>query len=123
MPVAIVASLLLSLVATGIGIAALGNGSPEPVTSIVLPSSGNTISGIQPLDAAVGPNVVAVDFVATGGKLHDTKIETGVASLVGWLSLWDTRTQANGTYDLVSIGYNAQGLSSPSSSIVVTIKN
>jgi hypothetical protein len=123
MPVAIVVSLLLTLVATGIGIAALGNGSPEPVTSIVLPSSGNTISGIQPLDAAVGPNVVAVDFVATGGKLHDTKIETGVASLVGWLSLWDTRTQANGTYDLVSIGYNAQGLSSPSSSIVVTIKN
>jgi hypothetical protein len=39
------------------------------------------------------------------------------------VSRWDTRSEANGTYNLVSIGYNAQGLSSPSSSIVITIKN
>jgi hypothetical protein len=129
MPVAIVVSLLLGLVATGLGIAALqktptSTGGPEPVTSIVTPSAGNTISGIQALDArAIGPNVVAVDFVATGGRLHDTKIGTGAASLLGWVSGWNTRTEANGTYNLVSIGYNAQGLSSPSSSIVVTIKN
>jgi hypothetical protein len=66
---------------------------------------------------------VAVDFVATGGRLHDTKIGTGTPSLVGWVSRWDTRTEANGTYNLVSVGYDAQGLSSSSSSIVVTIKN
>jgi hypothetical protein len=129
MLVAIVVSLLLGLVATGLGIAALRKtptsaGGPEPVMSLVVPSGGTTVAGISALDAkAIGPNVVAVDFVATGGRLHSTRIGTGTASLVGWVSRWDTRSEANGTYNLVSIGYNAQGLSSPSSSIVITIKN
>jgi hypothetical protein len=129
MLVGVVVSLLLGLVATGLGIAALrktptSTGGPEPVTSLIIPSGGSTVSGVSALDArAIGPNVVAVDFVATGGRLHDTKIGSATASPIGWVSRWDTRTEANGTYNLVSIGYNAQGLSSPSSSIVVSIKN
>ncbi len=126
---AVVASVLLGLVATGLAIAAL-NKNPSstetagPATSLVAPSSGNTISGTQVLDAkAIGSNVVAVDFLATGGRLHDAKIGTGTASLVGWVSSWNTRTEANGTYSLVSVGYDAQGHSDRSPSVVVTVTN
>ena len=127
--VAIIVSLVLALVAIGLGIAALRK-TPKvsagggPVTTLIAPSTGKVVSGIQGLDAkAISTGVVAVDFVATGGALHDAKVGSGRSSYVGWAAKWDTRTVANGTYSLMSVSYNAQGESSQSSNVVVTVRN
>jgi hypothetical protein len=126
---AIVISLVLALVAIGLGIAALHKTSPSssvggPLTTLVLPATGATVSGRPGLDAKpIGAGVVAVDFLATGGTMHDAKIAGGSATPIGWLGTWDSRTMANGTYSLVSVSYDAQGRSGRSSSVVVTVKN
>jgi hypothetical protein len=128
MKLAIVASLLLGLAAAGLGVASLNNTSdsagPVPVTTIVAPVTGTTLSGVVLLDARpIGTNVVAVDFLATGATLNDAKIGTGMGTLVGFTVPWDTRTEVNGTYSLVSVSYDAQGQSSRSSTVVVTVRN
>jgi hypothetical protein len=130
--VAVIASLLLGLAATGLGIETLHkidninniNKGTEPAVTVVTPISGATISGIVGLSAkSIGPNVTAVDFVATGGPYQDVKIATGALSLVGWISDWQTKTVPNGTYRISSIGYNVSGQSSGSASITVKVKN
>jgi hypothetical protein len=132
MTIAVVASLLLGLAAVGLGIEALHkvdniNASiiaTGPAVTIVLPSSGTTVSGTAGLDArSVGPKVTAVDFLATGGTYHDTKIATASRIAVGWVSVWQTRSVPNGTYEITSVGYNASGQSSASSSVTVKVQN
>jgi hypothetical protein len=128
--IAVVASLLLGLAALGLGIEALrkannGNGNEsEPATSIAAPTGGTTVSGIVDLDTrAIGPNVTAVDFLASGGSYHDAKIETGTNSTVGWAAEWQSTTVPNGTYDITAVSYNAAGRSSRSASVTVKVKN
>jgi hypothetical protein len=128
--VAVIANLVVALGAIGLGVAALRQqpgtttGGGGPVTSMVVPSTGATLSGVQGLAAKpIGPGVVAVDFVATGGAVHGAKIASGASSYVGWLATWDTRRVANGSYSLVSVSYDAQGRSSTSPSVVVTVRN
>jgi hypothetical protein len=126
--IAVVASLLLGLAATGLGIDALrkiGNGNAsDPATSIALPTSGATLSGLAGLSALpIGPNVTAVDFLATGGSYHDTKIAAGGFTRFGWASAWRTTNVPNGTYEITSVGYNAAGQSTSSASVSVKVKN
>jgi hypothetical protein len=132
MTIAVVASLLLGLAGVGLGIEALHkvdkiNASiiaSAPVVSIGTPLSGTTLSGTVGLDArTIGPKVTAVDFLATGGTYHDTKIATGSLIAVGWVSVWQTSSVPNGTYEITSVGYNAAGQSSASSSVTVKVKN
>jgi Bacterial Ig domain len=126
--IAVVATLLLGLAALGLGIDALHKidkiNSTVPATSIVAPSGGATISGVVALDAtSIGPKVTAVEFLATGGSYHDAKIATGSASPVGWVSQWNTTSVRNGTYEITSIGYDAAGQSSRSTSVTVKVVN
>ena len=122
-----IAGLLLGLVGTVLGIHSLGRtaSGPEPATSLVAPTNGAALSGTTGLDArAITPTTVtAVDFLATGGTLHDTKIATGATTLIGWVAKWDTTTVANGSYTVVSVGYNSTGHSSRSSGVAITVKN
>jgi YD repeat-containing protein len=126
--IAVVATLLLGLAALGLGIDALHKidkiNSTVPATSIVAPSGGATISGVVGLDAtSIGPKVTAVEFLATGGSYHDAKIATGGGSPVGWVSQWKTTSVRNGTYEITSVGYDAAGQSSRSTSVTVKVLN
>lgn len=95
-----------------------------PATRILVPSSGTTLSGVQALDAsAVTSQVTGVNFLATGGTLHDTNIGIGHRTSYGWTTKWNTATVANGTYTLVSVGYLGNGLSARSFNIMVAVKN
>jgi hypothetical protein len=129
MTVAVVASLLLGLAATGLGIAALRKSDnrasgPEPATSILVPTGGATVSGAAPIAAAPrGPKVTAVDFLVTGGSMHDTKIGSGTLTEAGWDMIWQTTNVPNGTYQITSVGYNAEGRSSRSASVTVKVVN
>jgi hypothetical protein len=132
MTIAVVASLLLGLAAVGLGIDALHkvdkiNASiiaTAPAVTIGSPISGTTLSGSVGLDArTIGAKVTAVDFLATGGTYHDTKIGSGSQIAVGWVSVWQTRSVPNGTYEITSVGYNAMGQSSASSSVTVKVQN
>jgi hypothetical protein len=129
MTVAVVASLLLGLAAIGLGIAALRNSDnrtigSEPATSILVPTGGTTVSGAAPIAAASrGPKVTAVDFLVTGGSNHDTMIGTGTLTEAGWDMIWQTTNVPNGTYQITSVGYNAQGVSTRSASVTVKVVN
>jgi hypothetical protein len=129
MTVAVVASLLLALAATGLGIEALrksGNHTIESgsATSILVPTGGATVSGAAPIAAAPrGPKVTAVDFLVTGGSFHDTKIGTGTLTEAGWDMIWQTTNVPNGTYQITSVGYNADGASTRSASVTVKVVN
>ena len=122
-----VAGLLLGLLGTVLGIHSLSrtDRGPEPATSLVVPTNGAALSGVTGLDArAINPTTVAaVEFLATGGTLHDTKIATGATTLIGWVAKWDTTTVANGNYTVVSVGYSSAGHSSRSSGAAITVKN
>jgi hypothetical protein len=129
MTVAVVASLLLALAATGLGIEALrksGNRTIESgsATSILVPTGGATVSGAAPIAAAPrGPKVTAVDFLVTGGNYHDTMIGTGTLTEAGWDMIWQTTNVPNGTYQITSVGYNADGVSTRSASVMVKVVN
>jgi hypothetical protein len=129
--VAVIAILLLGLASTVLGILTLRKipdnttqGGTAAVTTIITPTSGATLSGLVTIDVRpIGQNVVGVDILATGGGLHDTNIGTATLSLVGWQLNWSTNSVANGTYTLVSVGYNSTGQTDRSFSITVTVKN
>jgi hypothetical protein len=126
--IGVIASLLLGLVAAGLGFEALhkidNSTATVPATTVIAPPSGDTVSGLVALVAhAIGPKVTAVDFLATGGTYHDAKIGTGALSPFGWASPWRTTSMPNGTYEISSVGYNAAGQSSSSASITVKVKN
>src|ERR1700733_9888164 len=96
MTVAVFVSLLIGLAAAGIGLLDLHkinkiNGHiaavdfSTPATSITSPTTGQTISGPVLLDArALGNDVNAVQFVATGGSSHGVLIANGAAFIAGW---------------------------------------
>ncbi len=96
-----------------------------PVTNMLIPANGATVSGSTVLDAwARGYfSVRKVEFYLTGGSQHDTLIGTGTSSLFGWSVRWNTTTVANGTYTLKSVAYDVAGRSGQSNVITITVKN
>ena len=99
--------------------------NPPPTTSVLVPSSGATLSGGQWLDASASGNVAVqkVEFHLTGGTLNDALVATGTPTYYGWLAGWNTATVANGTYTLQSVAYDASGNVGRSSPITVTVSN
>lgn len=124
--IGVIAGLLLGLAGTILGVKAQGKGtsSPEPATTLVAPQSGATLSGtVQLLAAPINPNVRTVEFLLNGGTFHNVKVGVASLSLVGWGTKWDSTTAANGTYTLVSVGYDSTGQSSTSSPVSITVRN
>ena len=128
----VVVALVLAVVAIGLGADALHKSKATtpagqdggPVTTILVPRTGQVVSGTVDLSAVgVSSTVSAVDFVATGGPLDNTKIATGVNSIAGWISEWNSTTVTNGTYRIVSIGYSHKGRALRSPDIVVKVVN
>jgi phospholipase C len=99
--------------------------NPPPVTQIVLPSSGATLSGVNWLDATASDNVgvARVEFHLTGGSLSNKLLGTATPTIYGWLAGWNSATVPNGTYSLQSIAFDEAGNSGSSTLVPVTIAN
>jgi hypothetical protein len=106
------------------GVAITVDNSP-PTTSVLVPSSGATLSGSQWLDASASGNVAVnkVEFHLTGGSLNDVVVATGTPTYYGWLGGWNTATVANGTYSLQSVAYDGSGNVGRSTPITITVSN
>jgi Bacterial Ig domain len=135
MTIAVIVSLLIGLAAAGLGfwdrhkintingqIASID--SSVPATSIIAPTTGQTLSGTVSLDALpYGNHFQAVQFVATGGSSRNVLIANGIATYAGWGAQWKSTNLPNGTYQISSIGYNTSGRSSRSPAVTVFINN
>ena len=99
--------------------------NPSPTTSVLIPSSGASLSGSQTLDASASGNVAIkkVEFHLTGGTLSDVLVATGTPTYYGWLAGWNTTSVPNGTYTLQSVAYDASGNVGRSAGITITIAN
>ena len=99
--------------------------NPLPTTSMLLPSSGASLSGTQWLDASASGKepVTKVQFFLTGGTLNNALVGTGASTYYGWLAGWNTAAVPNGTYALNSVASYANGDSGTSAPITVTVAN
>jgi hypothetical protein len=99
-----------SATSTGISIT-VSNGSPS--VSIVLPSSGATLTGSQWLDAFASPGVTSVQFDAVAsypgicpdplpGAKWICPIGDAVPTQYGWLIEWDTTQVPDAYYNLMA---------------------
>jgi YVTN family beta-propeller protein len=95
-----------------------------PITAVVLPAAGATLSGTaQVLDATSSSGVTKVVYELSGNGLTDQVVATGTATLYGWLTQWNTTSVPNGTYSLQSVA-TAPGLpNGTSGAVAVTVNN
>ena len=100
----------------------VANAQP-PSTSVLVPSSGATLSGSTYLDASE-PNATSVEFLLFGGTYGYTAPVacTATRTYYGWLCSWNTTNVPDGTYSLVSeaSGVGGNAFSSP---ISITVEN
>lgn len=96
-----------------------------PTTSVVLPSNDANIAGTIWLDArASSPvGVASVSFELTGNGTANTLIAKATPTQYGWLAEWSSTAVANGTDTLRSVVTDADGTSSTSNPITITIDN
>jgi hypothetical protein len=94
-----------------------------PTTSVVLPSSGATVAGVQNLDATASSGVTKVTYELSGNGLSDHVVATGTPTLIGWLAQWNTTGVADGTYTLQSVASYGGGVSGTSLPVTVTVGN
>jgi hypothetical protein len=95
-------------------------------TQVLVPSNGASLKGSAVLDAsAAGPGTITgVSFDLSGGSLSKPVVlGTGVATIYGWIALWNTKTMANGTYSLQSVATETGGTTATSPKITVTVSN
>jgi streptogramin lyase len=92
-----------------------------PTTAILLPASGSTLAGNQYLDAGA-TNATSVEFLLFGGGYSGQVIGTATPTLYGWLSSWNTKTVANGSYVLSSYA-SGPGGSAVSPNVDITVTN
>jgi hypothetical protein len=84
----------------------------SPSTSVLVPSTGATLSGSTSLDASAS-NATSVEFLLFGGTYGYSApvVCTATPTYYGWLCSWNTTSVPNGTYALVSeasgVGGNA----------------
>ena len=108
--------------ATSMGITVTVN-NPPPTASVVLPSSGSTLSGDRWLDASASAGVTEVQYELTGGSLNHWIVATAAPTIYGWLASWNTGSVSNGTYSLQSVASYAGGVTGTSPPITITVAN
>jgi Bacterial Ig domain/Fibronectin type III domain len=98
--------------------------NPPPTTSVLIPSSGSTLSGSTYLDASAS-NATTVQFLLFGGTYGYSApvVCTATATQFGWICGWNTTTVQNGSYVLVSEASGAGGSAFSSRGVSITVKN
>jgi hypothetical protein len=97
---------------------------PPPTTTMLVPSSGATLSGTAATLDATATNATSVQFWLLGGSYGYSGHLVGTATLTsyGWLYSWNTTTVANGSYALLSEAFNSGG-SAFSPGVSITVAN
>jgi mannosyltransferase len=97
----------------------------NPVSFVVAPSNGATLSAKDAVLVAVTPDdwvhVNKVHFMLKSASSSARVIGTGTHSSYGWFFLWDTRQTPNGTYTLQSVATNTMGNDTYSSPIMLKV--
>jgi hypothetical protein len=99
---------------------------PNPVTTVVFPSGGTDMTGIQTLDSSASDSaspISEVQYVLTGGSLNDAVIATATPTNYGWLARWQSGNVANGTYTLQSVVTDAAGNVAYSPGVTINVDN
>ena len=99
--------------------------NPPPTSSVVIPSSGASVSGSHvALDASAPGNegVTKVEFHLTGGSLNNALIATATLTYYGLLASWNSTNVPDGTYSLQSEAYDGGGNQGFSPAISVTVQ-
>ena len=97
-----------------------------PVTAVLIPSNGGTISGATALfdaSASSAVGIASVSFKVSGGALRDQVVVGATPTYYGWLAQWNTTTVANGTYSLRSVATDNVAETTTSSPFTVTVDN
>lgn len=100
-------------------------GAAGPSTTVVIPSTGSTVSSDIWVDAtAQSPaGVASVHFEVSGGSVSDKTVATTIPTIYGWLGAWDTTDVPNGNYTLQSVVTDDAGKSATSPGVKVTVDN
>ncbi len=99
---------------------------PNPVTTVLIPSGGSDLSGMQTLDATASDSaspISRVQYLLTGGSLNNTVIATGTHSPYGWVANWQSGLVPNGIYTLQSEVTDAAGNVAYSPGVTVNVAN
>ena len=98
--------------------------NPPPMTAVLIPSDGATVSGDSELLDASGSIATNVEFRLFGGiyGYSAPAVCKTTPTLYGWLCDWNTTTVPDGSYVLVSEAFNSRG-STFSSGVSITVKN
>ena len=97
----------------------------DPVTRIVAPSKGETVSGSHLLIRATvlgEPPVSSVSFLVVGAS-KSTLLRPATHGRSGWTYAWDTRSVPNGNYSLRSVAYTTDGYVGASGAVTITVDN
>jgi uncharacterized protein YjbI with pentapeptide repeats len=97
-----------------------------PVTAVLIPSGGASVSGTKVLLDASGSSAVgiaSVTFEVSGNGLSDQVVATGTPTYYGYLAQWNTTAVPNGTYDLQSVATDTVAETTTSASVAVTVDN
>jgi Bacterial Ig domain len=120
----------LSTFGTGAVATYLKEGLPRdavpPETWVTSPFSGSTLHRYVFLTAGATSDeysVTRVDFLLSGGGFHDATIARATLTYNGWLAGWNSATVPNGSYQLLSVAYDATGKSGRSKSISIRVSN
>ena len=98
--------------------------NPPPTTSVLIPSSGATLSGTAATLDASASNATSVEFLLFGGTygFSGHLVGTATSTIYGWLDSWNTTTVPNGSYVLLSYA-SGPGGNTVSSGVSITVKN
>jgi hypothetical protein len=108
------------------GRAVVYDASTTPTTTVLVPSTGATLSGTSAVldaSASASAGVAKVEFVLTGGSYSQSVIGTATPTLYGYIALWDTTGPSNGPYTLQSLVTGADGQTAYSPGIAITVNN
>jgi hypothetical protein len=100
--------------------------STTPTTTVLVPSTGATLSGTSAVldaSASASAGVAKVEFALTGRSYSQSVIATATPTLFGYIALWDTTGVPNGPYTLQSLVTDADGQTANSPGIAIMLNN
>jgi mannosyltransferase len=99
--------------------------SPLSATTVVVPSSGATISGTNAtlIASQSAYGTTKVQFVLSDGSYAKTVIGTAVLTNYGDYLPWNTTSVPNGTYSIRSVITDERGRSSDSTAVTIKVDN
>ena len=104
----------------------VGNATGSPNTTVLLPAAGATLvgGGTWLVASATGQHsITKVQFEISGGSVSNQVIATGVPTIYGYLTAFDSSNFPNGTYTIRSVATDSQGLTGTSAPVSITIAN